>query len=131
MTKKILITVGFLGMVAVLLYVLGRIVFYNPVINYFVFSTAISLHFFHTAVLLIFAFKTKYVRESKIKILYYAFFAGIVFACTPLYLIHFMDPVGTLKDMLSIISFIGSGSLIGGWITIVYIGISYKSNLRK
>jgi uncharacterized membrane protein YgdD (TMEM256/DUF423 family) len=130
MTKKILTTVGFLGLVAVLLYVLERIVFFSPVINYFTFTTAISLHIFHTLVLFMFAFKTKYIRESKIRVLYYAFLAGIIFTSTPLYLIHFIDPAGTMRDMLSIISFIGSGSLIGGWITVIYIGISYKSKNR-
>jgi len=131
MTKKILITAGFLGLTGILLYVLERIVFFSPVINYFTFSTAITLQFFHTTVLLVFAFKNKYIRESKLKILYYTFFIGILLACTPLYLIHFIDAAGSLRDLLTILSFIGSGVLIGGWITIVYIGFSYSSASRK
>jgi uncharacterized membrane protein YgdD (TMEM256/DUF423 family) len=131
MTKKILITVGFLGLVAILLFVLERVVFFSPLINYFNFNTAISLHFFHTVVLLTFAFKNKYIRETKINILYTAFVAGIVLACTPLYLMHYIDPVGSTKGILTIISFIGSGSLIGGWIMVTYIGFSYNSKFRE
>ena len=131
MTKTILTTAGFLGLVGVLLFTLERIVFFSPVINYFNFNTAITLQFFHTLVLMQFAFKNKYIRESKIKILYYAFFAGIVLACGPLYLMHYIDPAGSTKGMLTIISFIGSGSLIGGWIMITYTGFSYVSKARK
>lgn len=131
MTKTILTTVGFLGLIAILLFVLERIVFFSPVINYFNFTTAISLHLFHTLALLTFAFKNKYIREQKIRILYYAFFAGIVLTCVPLYLMHYIDPAGSTKGMLTIISFVGSGSLIGGWIMVTYIGFSYVSKTRK
>ena len=131
MTKRILTTTGFLGLIAILLIVLERIIFFSPVINYFNFNTAISLHFFHTAVLLTFTFKNKYVNESKIKIVYYAFFVGIILACGPLYLIHFIDPAGSAKGILTIISFIGSGSLIGGWIAITYIGFSYHTKNKN
>jgi len=127
MTKTILITTGFLGLVAILLFTLERIVFFSPLINYFNFTTAITLHFIHTLILMLFAFKNQYIRESKIRILYYAFFAGIVLACGPLYLMHYIDPAGSTKGMLTIISFIGSGSLIGGWIMVTYIGFSYVS----
>lgn len=131
MTKSILTTTGFLGLIAILLIVLERIIFFSPVINYFNFNTAISLHFFHTVVLMSFAFKNKYVKESKIKIVYYTFFSGIILACGPLYLIHFIDPAGSAKGILTIISFIGSGALIGGWIAVTYIGFSYHTKNKN
>jgi len=131
MTKTFLTTAGFLGLVAVLLFTLERIVFFSPVINYFNFNTAITLQFFHTLVLMMFAFKNKYIRESKLRILYYAFFVGTILACTPLYLMHFIDPAGSTKGMLTIISFIGSGSLIGGWIMVTYTGFAYVSKAKR
>lgn len=130
MTKKILTTSGFLGLMAVLLFILERIVFYSPVISYFNFNSAVFLHFFGTLSLLMFAFKNKHIREAKLKMVYYAFLAGVVFACTPLYLIHFMDPENSLRDILKIVSFIGSGAILGGWVAIIFIGISYKSKSR-
>ena len=131
MTKTILTTAGFSGVVAVLLFTLERIVFFSPVINYFNFDTAITLHFVHTLVLMMFTFKHRYIRESKLKILYFAFVTGIVLACGPLYIMHYVDPNGSIKDLLINISFIGSGFLIGGWIMVTYIGFSYVLKIRK
>jgi len=131
MTKNIITTAGFLGLVAVLLFVLERIVFFSPVISYFNFNTAIILHFFHTVVLLMFAFTSKYIRVSKLRIMYYAFLAGIILASTPLYVIHFMDPAASTEGLLRMVSIVGGGSLIGGWITVVYLGFSYKTKSRR
>ncbi len=114
-----------------MLFILERIGFYSPVKNYSDFDTAMSLHLFHTVVLLTFAFKNQYIRESKIKIIYYAFVFGIVLTSFPLYAIYFIDPDKTLGDILRIIAFVGSGALVGGWVTILYVGVSYRSKNKR
>ncbi|RLD43065.1 MAG: hypothetical protein DRI89_05645 [Bacteroidetes bacterium] len=130
MTKKTLIASGFLGLAAILLLVLVRIAFYSPDIDYAFFNTAITLHIFHTIVLLGFAFKNQYVRESRLRYIYYFFVGGIVVSCTPLYIMLF-EPSNVLRIILTSVSIIGSGLFIGGWITIVYLGYSYKSKYKK
>lgn len=128
MTKTILTTVGYLGLIGILLFVLVRIALpTSEAINYFNFNTAIGIHFSHALVLLMFAFKNQYIRESKLKYIYFFLLGGIIFCCTPLYLIHFTEPKDIIVEVLNIISFIGSGALIGGWVTILYVGFSYKT----
>jgi len=63
--------------------------------------------------------------------MYYAFLAGIILASTPLYVIHFMDPAASTEGLLRMVSIVGGGSLIGGWITVVYLGFSYKTKSRR
>ena len=130
MTRKTLIAAGFLGLAAILLIVLVRISFYNSELDYAFFNTAIVLHIFHTIVLLGFAFKNQYVRESRLKYLFNFFVGGIVLTCTPLY-VMLADPSNVIKIILTSISIIGSGLFIGGWITIIYLGFSYKSKYKK
>ncbi|MCF6170310.1 MAG: DUF423 domain-containing protein [Bacteroidales bacterium] len=131
MTKKILIAVGFSGLTGTILFVLVRIVLNTPELNYDYFQTAIVIQFFHTLVLLSFAFKNQYIRESRTKIVYYFFLFGIVLSCIPLYLIHFTGATGVIKEIYSTITIFSSGLLLGGWVTIIYMGLMYRSKNKK
>ena len=124
MTRKYLVTVAILGLGA--LAINGNIDSKDNS-NY---NLAISIHMIHVVALLSLTFMNRFVSRSYLNIIYYFFTFGIILFSGALYIQTTKDLTNLIIGFVSSLIPIGGLSLLGGWIIILFTGMTYKHKKR-
>lgn len=133
MTKKILITVGISGGLAVILGAFGSHLLNGniSVDKMEVWDTAVQYQMFHTIALLGITFMNRYLKRAYISTIYYLFFIGTILFSGSLYIASISELTGFTLGSLAYITPIGGILLIAGWTYILLTGFTYEHNKRR
>lgn len=132
MTRKFLITTSILGLLGVAMAMLSALVFSGKMSpdNQSNFNTALSIHLLHTVALLSLTFMNRFVSRSYLNIIFYLFTFGILLFSGSLYLTSTAEITHIIIGFMSMLTPIGGFSLLGGWIVILFTGVTYQHKKR-
>ncbi len=132
MTRKYLVTVAILGLWGTIMAILGALVFSGKMdpANNSNYNLAISIHMIHVIALLSLTFMNRFVSRSYLNIIYYFFTAGIILFSGALYIQSTEDLTNLIIGFIGFLIPIGGLSLIGGWVIILFTGVTYKHKKR-
>jgi len=133
MTKRILITVGISGGLAVILGAFGSHLLNGNISEgkLEVWDTAVHYQMFHTIALLGITFMNRYLKRAYISTIYYLFFIGIILFSGSLYIISISELTGFSSGPLAYVTPLGGLLLIIGWAYIGLSGLTYEHNKRR
>ena len=132
MTKRYLITVAILGMLAMLMIIFELQVLLDRIKpeNLIIFNLGIAVHLFQTAALLAMTFMNRYVSRSNLRASYYFFVAGTVLFSGSLYLISTQEITKLIIGIMDKITLLGAIVLLVGWFIVLFTGATYKHKKR-
>lgn len=132
MTRKFLITTSILGLLGVTMAILSALVFSGNMspVNHSNFNTALSIHMLHTVSLLAITFMSRFVSRSYLNIIFYLFTIGILLFSGSLYIDSTSELTNIEIGFMSTLTPIGGISLLGGWIVLLFTGVTYQHKKR-
>jgi uncharacterized membrane protein YgdD (TMEM256/DUF423 family) len=132
MTKRFLITVGIMGALSVLFGAVGAHILEGNISNsnLIMFNTANEFLMYHSLALLGLTFMNRYVSRSYLNTIYYLFLTGIILFSGTLYFASIKELTGVGLGFLGNFTPIGGLLLLGGWIAVIFTGITYTHKKR-
>jgi len=132
MTRKFLITISILGLWGVIMAILSVLVFSGDMSpkNHSNFNTALSIHMLHTVALLAITFMSRFVSRSYLTTIFYFFTFGILLFSGSLYVDSTSELTNIEIGFMSTLTPIGGISLLGGWIVLLFTGVTYQHKKR-
>lgn len=133
MTKKYLITVGFLGATSVILGAFGSHLLRSHLSagSMQIFETGLQYQMYHTLALLAMVFMNRYVSRSFLNFIFYFFTIGIVLFSGSLYILSMQELFGFKVGFLGPVTPVGGMLLILGWVTLIVAGSNYEHKKRS
>ncbi len=132
MTKRYLITVSILGMLAMLMIIfelqilLGKI---KPQ-SLIIFNLGIAVQLFQTSALLAMTFMNRYVSRSNLRASYYFFVVGTVLFSGSLYVKATEEITNLIIGITGKVMLLGAVILFIGWFIVLFTGATYKHKKR-
>lgn len=132
MTKRILVTVGILGLISIILGAFGSHLLNGKIseVNMSIYQTGLLFQIYHTLALLAITFMNRYVSRSYINIIYYFFTVGVALFSGSLYVISTSEVTNIIIGFMGFLTPLGGISLALGWATLIFVGVTYEHKKR-
>lgn len=132
MTKRFLITIGFMGAISVIFGAVGAHILNGNIPNEHLemFNTGNQFLMYHALALLGLAFMSRYVSRSYLNAIYFLFVIGIGLFSGTLFILSLQEVVGFDISYITKLTPIGGILLIIGWIVIIFAGVNYQHKKR-